>query len=465
LTQFPLIYYAESVEEVAKKIADTPAIALEGTVQTSKNIIKTVNKDRNLQRAKNYWKSLGPGLTTGAADDDPSGIATYSQTGSQYGYQLLWLAGFTFPLMAFVQEMCARIGLVTGRGLAGNIRIHYPRWILHVCTILLFLANSLNIGANLGAMAKGTQLLFPHIPFELLLILFTLLSLGLQIFITYGQYAKYLKYLALVLFSYILSALVVKPDAMQVLKHFVIPSITFTKDQIILICAILGTTISPYLFFWQTSIEVEEKILHGKTNIRLREGASKAEVKRMRIDVWSGMFFSNLVMFFIIAVCAATLNAHGIMNVLTAEDAAKALRPIAGDYAYLLFAVGIIGTGLLAIPVLAGSASYAISESLKWKHGLYRNLKDAPSFYGLIIISTLIGFALNFVGIDPIKALIYSAIFNGLISPIILFLIVRISSNKKTMGNWVNNDWVAAIGWYVVILMTVVSVATVWAFF
>lgn len=453
------------MEDIVKKIADTPSVALEETVQTSKNFIKTVNKEVYIKRAKNYWKSLGPGLTTGAADDDPSGIATYSQAGSQFGYQLLWLAGFTFPLMAFVQEMCARIGLVTGRGLAGNIRIYYPKQVLYLCTALLFAANSLNIGADLGAMAKATQLLLPKVSFEALLILFTMLTLGFQIFISYGQYAKYLKYLALVLFSYILSAIVVQPDAMQLIKHTIIPSITFTKDQIILICAILGTTISPYLFFWQTSQEVEEKILHGKTNIRLREGATKAEVKKMRIDVWSGMFFSNIVMFFIIAVCAATLNANGIMNIATAEDAAKALRPIAGEYAYLLFAVGIIGTGLLAIPILAGSASYAISESLKWRHGLYRKLKAAPSFYGIIIISTLIGFILNFVGIDPIKALLFSAVVNGLISPLILFLIVRISSSKKTMGNWVNNDWVAAIGWYVVIIMTVVSGATIWAFF
>jgi Mn2+/Fe2+ NRAMP family transporter len=361
--------------------------------------------------------------------------------------------------------MCARIGLVTGRGLAGNIRIHYPKRVLYICTVLLFIANSLNIGADLGAMAKGMQLLLPHVPFEVFLLLFTLASLGLQIFISYGHYAKYLKYLALVLFSYILSAIVVKPNTYEVLRHAVVPSISFTKDQIVLICAILGTTISPYLFFWQTSQEVEEKILHGKTNIRLREGANKVEVKKMRIDVWSGMIFSNLVMFFIIAVCAATLNSHGIFNIATAEDAAKALRPIAGEYAYLLFAVGIIGTGFLAIPILAGSASYAISESMKWKHGLYRKLKAAPSFYGIIIIATMIGFFLNFVGIDPIKALLYSAIVNGLISPVILFFIVKISSNKKTMGDWVNNEWITGIGWYVVILMTVVSAATIYAFF
>lgn len=453
------------MEDIVKKIADTPAVALDHTVEKSHQLIKSVNNDNKIKHAKNYWRSLGPGLTTGAADDDPSGIATYSQTGSQYGFQLLWLAVFTFPLMAFVQEMCARIGLVTGRGLAGNIRIHYPRPVLYLCTVLLFIANTLNIGADLGAMAKGTELLFPTMPFGILLVLFTLLTLGLQIFISYGQYAKYLKYLALVLFSYILSAIVVRPDGWQILRHTLIPSITFSKDQIILICGILGTTISPYLFFWQTSQEVEEKILHGKTNIRLREGTTKNEVKRVKIDVWSGMLLSNLVMFAIISVCASTLNTHGIFTISTAADAAKALRPIAGDYAYLLFAVGIIGTGLLAIPILAGSTSYAISESLKWKHGLYRPLKAAPSFYGIIIISTVIGFLLNFSGIDPIKALLYSAIVNGLIAPVILFFIVRISSNRRIMGEWVASDVLVGLGWYIVLLMAFVSLAAIYSFF
>lgn len=453
------------MEEVVKKIADTPAVALNTTVDKSKGILDRVNNDSTIKRAKNYWKALGPGLTTGAADDDPAGIATYSQTGAQYGFQLLWLAGFTFPLMSIVQEMCARIGLVTGRGLAGNIRIHYHKRILYLCTILLFIANSLNIGADLGAMAKGMQLLFPDMSFGFLLLFFTLLTLGLQIFISYGQYAKYLKYLAFVLLSYIASGFLVHLDWKTVVMHTVIPSMSFSKEQVILICAILGTTISPYLFFWQTSQEVEEKILHGKTNIRLREGASKKEVRRVQIDVWSGMLLSNLVMYFIIAVCAATLHAHGILTINTAEDAAKALRPIAGENAYLLFALGIIGTGLLAIPVLAGSTSYAISESLKWKHGLYLKLKDAPSFYGIIIISTGIGFLMNLVGLDPIKGLLYSAVANGLIAPVILFLIVRMSSNKKIMGEWVNGDVKAAFGWYITLLMTVVAVAALYSLF
>lgn len=365
--------------------------------------------------------------------------------------------------MATVQEMCARIGLVTGRGLAGTIRLYYPKRVLYISTILLFIANTLNIGADLGAMAKATQLLLPQANFISLLIGFTLLTLGLQIFITYKDYAKYLKWLALVLFSYIFSALSMNLNWGEILKSAVIPSLTFSKEQIILICAVLGTTISPYLFFWQTSQEVEEAILHGKTTIRLRENTSPKEIKRMRTDVWSGMFFSNIVMFFIIAASAGTLYASGITNIETTEQAARALRPIAGDKAYFLFALGVIGTGLLAIPILAGSASYAISESLMWKHGLYRTLKQAPSFYGIIIISTGLGLLMNFIGIDPIKALLYSAVANGLIAPVILILIVKISSNKLIMGEWANNDFTAALGWYITIIMIIAGAATVYS--
>lgn len=453
------------MEDVVKKIANSPSVVLESTIDTSTSIIKSFNKDKHVQRARDYWHTLGPGLTTGAADDDPSGIATYSQAGSQFGFQLLWLAGFTFPLMAVVQEMCARIGLVTGRGLAGNIRLYYSKKILYTCAILLFIANTLNIGADLGAMAKATQLLFPITNFVWLIIGFTLLTLGLQIFTSYQKYAKYLKWLALVLVSYILSALSVHLNLKTLALHAILPSLTFSKEQIFLICAILGTTISPYLFFWQTSQEIEEEILIGKTSLRLREGTTKKEVSKMRTDVWSGMFLSNLVMFFIIAACAVTLYTHGITTIKTSADAAAALRPIAGDNAYLLFALGIIGTGLLAIPVLAGSASYAISESLKWKHGLHRKLKDAPSFYGIIIISTLLGLGLNFLGIDPIKALLYSAMVNGLIAPVVLILIIKISSDNKVMGEWENSKLIKSIGWIITIIMLLSGIAAIISLF
>ncbi len=448
-------------ESILEKVAEAPAEVLEKAVEETKKAAGEITGQRAFKDAKSYWKLLGPGLTTGASDDDPSGIATYSQTGAAYGFQLLWLAPFTFPLMAIIQEMCARIGLVTGHGLAANIRHFFPRWVLYSCTALLFFANTLNIGADLGAMAKAGQLLFPTLPFPLIIIAFTALCLLLQIFSTYEKYARYLKWLAFVLFSYIASALLVKLNWKEVAIHTIVPSITFSKDQIFLICGILGTTISPYLFFWQTSQEVEEEILEGKTTLVMRRETSNQEVKNMRTDVWSGMFLSNLVMFFIIAACAATLFATGTVNISTAADAAEALRPLAGESAYLLFSIGVIGTGLLAVPVLAGSASYALSESLGWKFGLYRKLKEAYAFYGVIIISTLIGLAINFIGIDPIKALIYSAVANGLIAPVILILIVLMSSNKKIMGERKNHPAISAFGWLVTGLMIAAGGATI----
>ena len=419
-----------------------------------------------LKTAEEYWHTLGPGLTTGASDDDPSGIATYSQAGAKYGFGLAWMALFTFPLMAVVQEMCARIGLVTGRGLAGNIRQHYSKSILYTCTMLLFFANTFNIGADLGAMAKGAQLLLPGVNFYIFIIFFALLSLVLQVFTTYAKYARYLKYLALVLFAYVLSALSVNLQWGDLLRTTFIPHITFSQDQLLLICAILGTTISPYLFFWQTSQEVEEGIMRGEKTISLRQGAvTSQEIKNMRTDVWSGMFISNIVMFFIIAACAVTLFQKGITNITTASDAALALRPFAGNFAYWLFATGIVGTGLLAIPVLAGSASYAISESFGWKEGLYRKLSQAKAFYGVIFLAMLLGLLMNVIGLDPIHALIYSAIANGIIAPFILVLIVRISSNKKIMLGYESSLLAQTVGWVTVALMSVSGIAALISLF
>jgi NRAMP (natural resistance-associated macrophage protein)-like metal ion transporter len=415
-----------------------------------------------LHKAHGFWASLGPGLVTGAADDDPSGIATYSQTGAQYGTQLLWLAPLTFPLMSIVQEMCARIGLTTGRGLAGNIRINYPQWVLYLCAILLFIANTINIGADIGAMAQAVQLLAPSSNFTFLAIAFTVFSALLQIFTSYERYAQYLKYLVLVLFSYILSAFMTKIDFKQVVIHTLIPHLSFSKDQAFLITAILGTTISPYLFFWQTSQEIEEEILKGKTSIRLREGTTNEEISHMRKDVWSGMFISNTVMFFIIAACAATLYTNGITNIQTAADAALALRPIAGEGAYFLFSVGIIGAGLLALPVLAGSAAYTFSETFRWKSGLYRKLKDARAFYGVILFSMFIGLSINFIGIDPIKLLIYTAVVNGLVAPVILFLVVQMTSNPKIVKDRVNHPFMALLGWFITGVMVVAGAATIY---
>ncbi len=418
-----------------------------------------------LKRIGKFWHQLGPGLTTGAADDDPSGIATYTQAGSQFGFQLLWLSAFTFPLMAMVQEMCARIGIVTGRGLAANIRANYPRTILYICTALLFVANVFNIGADLGIMARATQLVAPQLGFGFLLVGFTVLSLALQVFVSYARYAKLLKWLALVLLAYVLTAFVV-PNVHwgDVLRHTLLPSMQLSRTQLLLVCGILGTTISPYLFFWQTSQEVEEEITEGKKSVRLRQqDASPSLVHRMRVDTWVGMFFSNLVMFFIILTGGAVLHAAGLTNITSAADAAAALEPLGGPAAFLLFTVGIVGIGLLAVPVLAGSAAYAIAESFRWKEGLYRKLKSAYAFYGVIAVAMVVGFVLNFVGLNPISALVAAAVVNGIVAPIILYFIVSLSSRRALMGEYVNSPWVRRLGWFTTIAMAAVAVASIGA--
>jgi NRAMP (natural resistance-associated macrophage protein)-like metal ion transporter len=446
-----------------ERVAEIPATILDNTITKTAAVAANFTPSKTVKRGRQYWNILGPGLTTGASDDDPSGIATYSQTGAQYGFQLLWLSVVTFPLMAIVQEMCARIGLVTGRGLAANIRSHFSRKVLYSCTILLFAANAFNIGADLGAMAKAVQLLNGGINFGVAVIGFAIICVLLQIYMPYAKYAHYLKWLALILLAYVASAILAHLNWGTVAHKAVVPSIHWTKEQLILICAILGTTISPYLFFWQTSQEVETQILDGKHSIASREGASKHEIRAMRTDVWSGMFLSNLVMFFIIAACGAILFPQGITHIQTASQAAEALRPFAGDSTYFLFAIGIIGTGLLAIPVLAGSSSYAVSEAFHWRNGLYRHLRQAYAFYGVLILSVFVGLGINFLGIDPIKALIYSAVVNGLVAPFILLMIVLISSNPKTMGRWVNKPSTKWAGLAVTALMTLAGAAVIYS--
>ncbi len=450
-------------KHLLQRTAEAPAQALEKTIEVGEKLGRNLPPAKFVRKGRDYWHALGPGLTTGASDDDPSGIATYSQAGAKYGFGLLWLSVVTLPLMSVVQEMCARIGLVTGRGLASNIRIHFSKRVLYFSAMALFAANTFNIGADLGAMAKGAQLIHPSANFPMLVVGFALASMILQIFTPYARYARYLKWLAMVLFAYVASALMAHLNWGDVLHHAVVPSIKFTKDQVLLICAILGTTISPYLFFWQTSQEVEDQIEQGKTTVALRQGTTGDEVKKMRLDVWSGMALSNIVMFFIIAACGATLYTHGITNIDSAAQAAEALRPFAGNATLGLFAIGIIGTGLLAIPVLAGASSYALAESFRWQEGLYRNLKRAHAFYGIIILSLLIGLGLNFVGLNPIKALIYSAVFNGIVAPIVLLLIVLISSNHKIMGEHVNKRSTTVLGWAITVIMAVAGVAAIFA--
>lgn len=456
-------------KNIIEDIAKAPAKVIEKTVDIgihmTESIADTIGTEKIINKSKEYSKILGPGLITGAADDDPSGIATYSQTGAQYGNGLIWLSAWTFPLMATIQEMCARIALVTGRGLASNIKSNYSRKILYFCTMLLLIANTFNIGADLGAMAKAIQLIHPGLPFNYLIIGMGIVGLLLQIFISYKKYSRYLRWLAMTLLAYIFTGFLVKMDWHDLAIKTFIPRINFSQDQLMLITGILGTTISPYLFFWQTSQEVEEEISQGKTTARSRRGTNDAEIRAMRIDVWSGMFLSNLVMFFIIAVCSATLYKSGITNIETAADAARALRPLAGEGAYLLFAIGIIGTGMLAIPVLAGSAAYAISESFGWKEGLYRKLNQAHAFYGVIIISVIAGILMNFIGLDPIKTLIYSAVANGIVAPIILVCIVHISSKQKIMGKYKNTKLKNILGWTITCIMGISAIATVITFF
>ncbi len=388
-------------------------------------------------RIKKYLKSLGPGWVTGASDDDPSGIGTYSVAGARFGFSPLWTMLFTIPLMYSAQEMCARIAQVTGRGLAGVVRKHYSKRTLAFLVLMLFVANTINIAADISAMAAAMNLLIPA-PLLIWAILFTVITLILEIFVSYTTYSKYLKFLTFSLFVYVGVAFAVQINWLSVLHHIVVPDIQFTKEYITLLVGILGTTISPYLFFWQSSSEVEEEVALGRKTLAQRKGATTEEIKTMRADVLSGMIFSNIIGFFIMLTAGAVLFSKGaIIN--TAADAAQALGPIAGEFSSLLFALGIIGTGLLAIPVLAGSASYALSEAFGWKTGLYRKLRDAHGFYGVITIAVVLGLLINVIGVDPIAMLIFAAVLNGTIAPIILVFILRIGNNKKIMGRWKND--------------------------
>jgi NRAMP (natural resistance-associated macrophage protein)-like metal ion transporter len=434
-------------------------------VKNTEEKVEQIKEETIIDKGENYIKKLGPGLITGAADDDPSGIATYSQAGAQFGTGLLWLSVWTLPFMITIQEMCARIALVTGNGLAANIKHSYKKQILQIITILLLIANTFNIGANLGVMAKAIQLIRPGLSFTFLVIIVGLICLILPVIIPYKKYARYLKWLVIILFSYVITGFMIQMDWSALLHHSFIPHITFSKSQILLITAILGTTISPYLFFWETSQEVEEEIVEGKMTVHSRRGTNPGEIKKMRTDIWTGMFLSNIIMFFIITVCANTLFVNGITNIETASDAALALMPFAGSFATLLFSIGIIGTGLLAVPVLASSTSYAISESFGWKEGLYRKFKKARAFYSVIIFSILIGIIINFIGLHPIKTLIYSAIVNGIISPVIIIFIVHISSSHKIMGHYKNSLAKKIIGWTTISLMSIVAILAIISMF
>lgn len=418
-----------------------------------------------MNRIKKFFKSLGPGFITGASDDDPAGIATYSQTGAQFGFSQSWLSLATFPLMSSIQEMCGRIGLVTGRGLAGVIKANYSRKILLLVVILLFFANTFNIGADLGAMAASAQLLV-NAPFIILLFLFVAITLFLELFVSYRVYVRYLKYLTFVLFSYIVTVFVINIEWKDVFRSLLLPQIELTRGYLINIVALLGTTISPYLFFWQTSEEVEEEVLHHRLR-SMGAGVPRVysfDIKRLRMDTIIGMLFSNIVMFFIIVATGGTLYAAGIHEIKTAADAALALKPLAGDLAFILFSMGIIGTGFLAVPVLAGSASYAVSETFGWKEGLYKKLQRAKGFYATIAVSVLIGFLINFLNINPISALYYSAVINGVVASPLLIMILLVANNKKIMERRVNGKVSNIFGFLTTIIMSIASLALLTTF-
>jgi NRAMP (natural resistance-associated macrophage protein)-like metal ion transporter len=411
-----------------------------------------------------FVKSLGPGVVTGASDDDPSGIGTYAQTGAQFGYTQLWTALFTFPLQVVIQELCARIALETGDGLAEVIRKHYPKPVLYVCVSLLLVANTITAGADLGAMAASAQLLV-GLPFIVWLVVMTLVSAALEIFVDYNRYAKVLRYLTLSLFAYVFVVFVVPQDWGQAFRNTIIPTIQFSKVYWLNLVAVLGTTISPYMFFWQANQEVEEQIDEGKVTEAERKGVTSTELRWMRSDITAGMLFSNVVMWFIIVTSASTLFRNGINNIDSATKAAEALRPLAGDFAYLLFAIGIIGTGLLAVPVLAGSTAYAVAETFHMREGLSLKLKQAPGFYAVIVVSILVGASINFIGINPIQALYYSAVINGIVAPPLLVMIMLIGRNREIMKGETNGPVSNVMGWLTTVLMTAAAAALLMSLF
>jgi len=402
-------------------------------------------------------KALGPGLITGAADDDPSGIATYSQVGAQFGYSMGWVMVFSYPLMAVTQQISAEIGSVTGAGIAQNLRLHYPRWLLRAVVLVLLVANVANLGADLGAMAQALQLLTggPVAPFT---VAFGVLCVVLEVFLSYRRYAEVLKWLTLSLFSYVAVVFAVHVPWGEALRGALLPTLTFDTDHAEALVAVLGTTISPYLFFWQAAEEVEEQLRRTIKPLYVAPAESGPELKRIRTDTWVGMGYSNLISLFIIIATAATLHVQGITDIQTSAQAATALRPIAGEFCFAVFAIGILGTGLLAVPVLAGSAAYAVCEAAGWVEGLDRKWYDARAFYGTIAFATLAGEVLNFTGIDPIKALYWSAVLNGLLSAPLMVTMLVIATNRAIIGDFVLSRRMRVWGWLAALVMAAASI-------
>jgi NRAMP (natural resistance-associated macrophage protein)-like metal ion transporter len=446
--------------EASKTIDGTLRIA-HSEVMVAKKLLSTPRK-----KALYFFRALGPGLITGASDDDPSGIGTYSAVGARFGFSILWMAVWLMPMMFAVQEVCARIGIVTNRGLAGVLQEHYRKRIVFFVVTLLIVANVVNIGADLGAMAASLTML-THFNFYLGAIFFALLSIVLEIFIGYHYYVKFLKWLAIFVLAYIVTGIIIHPDWLKVLHWTFLPSIRFSEAYVFAMVAVFGTTITPYLFFWQASEEVEENKLHKKLHKFLGEKKENMHTRigRMRTDVATGMILANIVFFFIVLTAAQVFFANGVIDIASAEQAAQALRPLAGNYAYLLFAIGIIGTGLLAVPILAGSGAYALCELMKWHEGLEMKFSRAKGFYAVIVLSIIVGLLLNLLHINPITALYYSAFLNGLIAFPLLVVIMVVGNDKKIMGHETHPRWVKFFGWLAVVFMAGLILASVVLYF
>jgi len=410
------------------------------------------------RRVRRFFGELGPGLITGAADDDPSGISTYSVTGASFGYAPLWTALFSFPLMVSVQLMCARLGMVTGRGLAGVIRRRYPPWVLWGACSLLIVANVVNIGADLGGMAKTTEMV-TGVNSLVWTPIYATLIISLLFWTSYSLIARVFKWLTLVLFAYVIAAFLAHPNWRAVLHATFVPHLEWSSAYIATFVGILGTTISPYLFFWGASQEVEEERKIGRQTVEEREGATDEELRKSRTDVITGMFFSNLVMYFIILTTAATLHAHGHTNIDTAQQAAEALKPLAGNGAYLLFTLGLIGTGMLGVPVLAGAAAYAVAEARNWRGTLEDKPRLAKKFYAIVAAAMILGLVLDYAGFNAVKMLFWSAVLNGVLAPPLIVLVVLLTSSQTIMGKRANPPILKWLGWITAAVMTAAAVA------
>lgn len=397
-------------------------------------------------RQKTWWQKIGPGFITGAADDDPSGIATYTQVGAQFGFGQLWSSLALLPMMYAVQEMVARIGMASGQGLVAVAKKHYSKILIGILVFLLVIANTINIGADIGAIADAMKLMVPTVPFWMWAVLCCILILFTEIYLTYKTYANILKWLGLSLFSYLLTLIVVNQDWTQFIVNVLRPKIVLNKEFITGLMAVFGTTISPYLFIWQANEEVEEEIAEGKTSLQSRKGISDKDLQDMRQDTWTGMFFSQFIMLCIIGTAANTFYKHGIFDIQTTAQAAEALQPLAGNLAALVYSLGVIGTGLMAIPILSAGASYALSQLFGWEEGLYKKFNQARYFYIIIIVATLLGLMMNFIGLNPIKALFWAAVINGIVSIPLIWMILKISNNRVIMGKRTNRAWSNLIG-------------------